>query len=95
MFLPSCLFMWSFVLCVQTAPEASVPDGEEPEPDASAAFLRSTLSSQHPRLQSDLVLHLRALQQGGHASLQLHLWKRNRKWDLPGQQNRQHPGVFR
>lgn len=57
----------------QTAPKASFPDGEKPQPDASAALLWSPFPSQHPRLQSELLLHLRALQQGWHASLQLHL----------------------
>lgn len=61
-------------VCLQTASEASFPNGEKPQSDASAAFFSSPLSSQHPRLQSDFMLHLRAFQQGGHATLQLHLW---------------------
>lgn len=62
------------LMSLQTASKASVPDGEKPQPDASAAFITSPLPSQHPGLQSDVMLHLRALQQDGHPSLQLHLW---------------------
>lgn len=79
---------------LQTTTKASVPDSEKPEPDASA-FIASPLPPQHPRLQPDIMLHLRSLQQGGHATLQLHIWQRERKWDHPGQQDRQYHGESR
>jgi len=60
-------------LVPQTAAEASVPDGEEPEPDAPAAVVARPLPPQHPGLQPDVVPHLGALQQRGNAALQLHL----------------------
>lgn len=81
-------------MCLQTSPKASVPDSEEPESDASAAFA-SPLLPQHPRLQSDVMPHFGALQQGGYAALQLHIWQRDRKWDHPGQQDQQYPGESR
>lgn len=59
------------IIFPQTATKASVPDSEKPEPDASAAFIVSPLPSQHPRLQPDIMPHLTAFQQGGHAALQL------------------------
>lgn len=74
-------------LTLQTATKASIPDSEKPKPDASAAFFAGPLPPQHPRIQSDIMLHLGALQQGGHTTLQLHIWQRDRKWDYPGQQD--------
>lgn len=60
-------------ICLQAATETSVPDSKKLEPDASAAVITCPLSPQHPRIQSDIMFHLRALQQGGHATLQLHI----------------------
>lgn len=59
---------------LQAATQASVSDSKEPEPDAPAAFIAGPVPPQHPGLQSDVMPHLRALQQGGHAALQLHIW---------------------
>lgn len=62
------------LMFLQTAAETGLPDSEEPEPDAPAAFIARPLPPQHPRLKSDIMPHLSALQQGGHAALQLYIW---------------------
>ena len=60
-------------MSLQAATEACVPDSEKPQHNASAAFIASPLPAQHPGIQSDVVLDLEPLQQGGHTQLQLHL----------------------
>ena len=63
-----CMSVCVFV-CFQAPSKASVPDGEKPQLDAAAA-----LGAEHPRVQSDVVFNIRALQQGELAALQLHIW---------------------
>lgn len=80
------------VKLLQAAAKASVPDCKKPEPDASAAVLACPLPPQHPWIQSDVMFHIGALQQGGHATLQLRVRQRGGRWDHPRQQDWQHPG---
>lgn len=90
--------IWLYVFfSIQAPTKASFPDSKKPEPDAPAAFIARSVPSQHPRIQSDVVPHFGSLQQGGHATLQLHLWEWGGKWLHPrqGQQVRQYSGESR
>lgn len=82
--------MYFFQYPLQTATKTSFPDSKKPEPNASAAVIARPVPSEHPRIQSDIMPHLRALQPGGHTALQLHLWKWGGKWDHPGQPDQQY-----
>lgn len=62
------------IVSLQTSAKACVPDSEKPQPHASAAFPVSPLPTQHPRLKSNVLFHIRALQPGGHPRCQLHIW---------------------
>lgn len=89
------MHLYFFQSPLQAPTKASFPDGEKPEPDASAAFIARSVPSQHPGIQSDVVPHVGSLQPCGHTALQLYLWGWGGKWDHPGQQGQQYSGESR
>lgn len=89
------MHLYFFQSRLQAPTKASFPDGEKPEPDASAAFVARSVPSQHPGIQSDVLPHVESLQPCGHTALQLHLWGWGGKWHHPGQQDQQYSGESR